>query len=511
MGIARYSASFDTTITNAYRMNMTTRATGSNMGLADTLEVFSIYGQQASASSELARILIQFPVSGSTGSIGADRDAGRIPKSGSVSFFLRMYNAEHSFTVPKNFALNVSALTKSWQEGHGLDMDEYTDLTYDNEGSNWVKASEGQGDSTSWESTGGDFESNTSCSFSASFEDGTEDIEVDISPLVEQWLSSEGNVLTNKSNHGVIIMFPAASEAATRSYYTKKFFARSSEFALKRPVIEARWDSSTRDDTGNFFLSSSLATGTENLNTIYLYNNIRGRLRNIPVIGNGPILVSIYSGSVHNVRPHTGSSYTLPVGGNVVTDGDFNVTGGIVSTGIYSASFAYTGSATTIFPVWHNISLGQAIPGRVNFHTGSAITVKTFDSVNYNPHPSYVTKIVNLKDTYSIRDKTTRFKLYIREKDWNPNIYTKATSVTPSVVIEDAYYRLYRTTDEFEVVAYGTGSTNHTRLSYDASGSYFDFPMDILESGYMYAFKFIYKMPDGNYREQPEVFKFRVD
>ena len=67
MGIARYSASFDTTITNAYRMNMTTRATGSNMGLADTLEVFSIYGQQASASSELARILIQFPVSGSTG------------------------------------------------------------------------------------------------------------------------------------------------------------------------------------------------------------------------------------------------------------------------------------------------------------------------------------------------------------------------------------------------------------------------------------------------------------
>ena len=122
-----------------------------------------------------------------------------------------------------------------------------------------------------------------------------------------------------------------------------------------------------------------------------------------------------------------------------------------------------------------------------------------------------MTKIVNLKDTYSIRDKITRFKLYIREKDWNPNLYTKATSVTPSVVIEDAYYRVYRTVDDFEVVAYGTGSTNHTRLSYDKSGSYFDFPVDILESGYMYAFQFTFLMPDGNYKQQPQVFKFRVE
>jgi hypothetical protein len=105
----------------------------------------------------------------------------------------------------------------------------------------------------------------------------------------------------------------------------------------------------------------------------------------------------------------------------------------------------------------------------------------------------------------------TRFRLYVREKDWDPNIYTKASSDISTSIIEDGYYRVYRTTDEFEVMAYGTGSTNHTRLSYDASGSYFDFPVDILASGYMYAFKLIYKMPDGNYREQPEIFKFRVD
>ena len=42
MSILRYTASLDNTITNAFEENLTTRGTGSNMGLADTLEVFSI-------------------------------------------------------------------------------------------------------------------------------------------------------------------------------------------------------------------------------------------------------------------------------------------------------------------------------------------------------------------------------------------------------------------------------------------------------------------------------------
>ena len=42
MGIKRYTANADTTITNAYKANLQTRGTGSNMGLADSLEVFHI-------------------------------------------------------------------------------------------------------------------------------------------------------------------------------------------------------------------------------------------------------------------------------------------------------------------------------------------------------------------------------------------------------------------------------------------------------------------------------------
>ena len=81
MAIRRFIASEDTTITNAFLEDLTTRATSSNMGLADSLEVFSVYGQVSGTaaslysgaegssgySTELSRILVKFPVTTSEG------------------------------------------------------------------------------------------------------------------------------------------------------------------------------------------------------------------------------------------------------------------------------------------------------------------------------------------------------------------------------------------------------------------------------------------------------------
>jgi hypothetical protein len=52
--IRRYSASADNTIVNAFEPNLVTRATGANCGLADVLEVYSIYGRQYTGSQELS-------------------------------------------------------------------------------------------------------------------------------------------------------------------------------------------------------------------------------------------------------------------------------------------------------------------------------------------------------------------------------------------------------------------------------------------------------------------------
>ena len=149
MAIRRYVASSDNTITNAYEMNLSTRGTGSNMGASDVSEVFHIYGQQDSGSLEAARILTQFPIA----DITTDRAAGTIPASGSVNFYLRMFNARHSETVPRDFELYISAISQSWEEGNGLDMEGYTDLTYDATGSNWNRRAA----ATSWDTAGGDY------------------------------------------------------------------------------------------------------------------------------------------------------------------------------------------------------------------------------------------------------------------------------------------------------------------------------------------------------------------
>ena len=100
---------------------MSTRATGSNMGVADVLEVYSIYGRQTTSSQELSRVLIKFPID----QISNDRTAGRIPSSGSVNFYLNLYNAVTTKTVPRNMKLVVNPLYNPWQEGTGLDLENY--------------------------------------------------------------------------------------------------------------------------------------------------------------------------------------------------------------------------------------------------------------------------------------------------------------------------------------------------------------------------------------------------
>jgi hypothetical protein len=486
MAIKRYYATKDNSITNAYKQNFTTRATSSNMGLADVLEVFSIYGQISTSSVEAMRTIAQFDVD----SISTDRAAGTIPASGNVSFYLRLYNAPHAYSLPRNYDMQVTALSQSWVEGTGLDLDEFSDSG----SSNWANRDA----SNAWTTAGG--HTHSSPVFTQTFgELGTEDLLIDVTSLVEDWLAS------TKDNHGVLIQLSGNLDSSpTRSYYTKKFFSRSSEFFFKRPAIEARYDSATTDNRGNFYYSSSVQTADENLNTVYLYNYHRGILRNIPDIGTGNIYVSAYSGST----TPTGSALTLVTDGTHVTVASPTVvTGGYVSTGIYSASFATTAAATplvTLFDVWHSGDL------TTQYWTGS-ISPTVLNLSTANDNLSYVTTITNLKPLYH-KGQTERFRVYTRLRNWSPNIYTKAVAKAPPYVIESGSYRIYRIIDELDVVEYGTGSLNHTRMSFDVDGNYFDLDTSLLEAGYAYGIKLsFYNGAVSSYEEQPEVFKFRVE
>ncbi len=546
MAIRRYTASADTTITNTYKPNLTTRGTGANMGASDVLDVFSIYGRQSTSSAELSRVLIQFPIT----DISTDRTNDIVPASGSVSFYLRMFNAPHSKTVPKDAKFVFMMVSQSWQEGIGLDMEGYTDLTLGGEGSNWMSAS----DSNFWTDVsetllaGGSYHTYSAGSnkqvdtpiyiFDQTLADGTEDFEVDITPWVEQWIAG------TYSNYGIGVMLTSSQEASGAvdylagkvsgraddegniqnpsgsqvSFYTKRFFGRKSQYFFKRPYIEARWEDSLRDDRGNFYYSSSLADGPDNLNTIYLYNYIRGQLKDIPGIEKtGSIMVSLFSGSADDTEP-SGSvllinSSSSPGNEGNVTAPVRQVTGGWVSTGIYSASLAITAAATpilTLYDVWSTGSIVDADHLETQYHTGT-IKPLTLESNNRIQKNRNYLSITNLRSKYR-SDETARFNLFVREKNWSPNIYTKATSVVQTTTIHSASYRVYRTLDAHPAIPYGTGSDKHTYLSYDVSGNYFDFNMNLLEPGYEYAFAFsFYDNSLSTWVEQENVFKFRVE
>ena len=308
---------------------------------------------------------------------------------------------------------------------------------------------------------------------------------MDITPLVEQWIDG------TKTNYGVGIFLTASQETGSTSVYTKKFFARESEFFFKRPWIEARFDSSKKDNRTSFYKSSSLAPAADNLNLLYLYNRFKGKLVNIPAVGEGLIYLSLYSGS------------TVPVGSRLTLHKSQTViTGGYVTTGTYSASVAINTAFDYVFDVWHN-------DAGTDFVTGSKITV--LDPVEEtNPAiPNFSINITNLKPTYSPIENA-RFNLFIRDRNWQPTIYTVANATAEGTSIEDAYFKIVRTTDNLDVIAYGTGSQNHTRLSLDTNGNYFDLDMSLLEPDYSYSIKFLFKN-SGEYQEQQETFRFRID
>jgi len=467
----KFFATKDNTITNVFNTNSTTiRATGSNTGLADSVSVFKLYDRLDAEQTELARTLIQF----NSNEIVSERAAGRLASSGSVDFFLNLYNAPHPFTVPTQFDLLVQPISRSWDEGSGVDIDNFTDTGI----SNWVSASS----AAAWTSEGGDYKSEYDVT--ASFVSGTENLSVNISDIVEKWV--DGTL----DNYGLGIRLSGTFETDTENYYVKKFFARSTEYFFKKPTIEARWDSSTKDERGSFYASSSLLTAAENLNTVYLYNRFRGALRNIPSIEEGAIYVKVFDASSGGTELSSNVTVNYPV------------TGGYVSTGTYSASFDLATTASTVYDRWFDSTLTTC------FFTGT-IKVNQISVANNNALPKYVLDVTNLKDNYSRQEKDARIRLYARNKDWSPTIYTVASTDIENTAIENIYYKVKLLASGEDVVSYGTGSSQNTLMSYDASGNYFDFDMSLLEEGNGYGFKFIIKQ-GSNYYEYPQVFKFRV-
>jgi len=455
MGIKRYVAEKDATITNAYRVVGNSRAVNANMGASDSLEVFNLSGQYSTSSIEASRILIKYPID----SIVADRLNNDLEASGSVSFWLKLSNVEHPFTLPRNFELVVQPISSSWNEGIGLDMEEYSDI----DAVNWLSSSE----NNLWGTNGGDFLTNPN--YSCSFATGDENLEIDITDLVEKWISNE------ITNEGIVVRLPEEIESGSLSHYTKKFSARGSQYFFKRPYIEARWDNSRKDMRQNFFASSSAYSAEENMNEIYYYHRNRGGTLTDP--GSTNLFVNLHT-----------------VEGELLTS---SIETTRVETGIYKASFALDTSESVLVDRWY-----MPATGNILLYSGF---VRAYEAVE---DQRYVISLPDLKSEYSVSE-TPRIRCFTRRKRWTPEKYVTVNTDPKVDIVENLYYKVVREADEYEVIPYLT-SSNATLCSYDASGSYFDFDMSILEEDQMYRFQFMHQF-DGKQQDFRRKFKFRVE
>ena len=198
----------------------------------------------------------------------------------------------------------------------------------------------------------------------------------------------------------------------------------------------------------------------------------------------------------------------LPEVGGVAATGEDQqfITASKVETGVYRAQFAYNGTANYLYDVWHRSSPTS----REVLTTGSGFYVYDDGIESSYTVPSYVINITNLKSSYSPKELAT-LRVYTRDKNWSPNIYTVAKNQAPVSNIKDLYYKIAKVSNNFVVISYSTGSNpSYSSLSYDKDGSFFDLDMSILEPNNAYEISFMYK--DGSkYREQREKFRFRVD
>jgi hypothetical protein len=476
--IKRYKAVADSTISNAYKFGNTSRATGSNMGAADSLEVFALFNNESSTSEEYSRVLVKFDIA----SIVTDRMNEELPAIGSVKFKMKMYDVAHSDTLPSNVTFEIVPVTTMWDEGFGKDLENYTDASAGSRGTgaSWIDAYSSSLGITEWTTAGGDYDYNSA--LSQTIVEGYENLSLDVTDLVEEWIAS------SRDNYGVGIMVTSSQAELSNkmeSFYTKKFSARTSEYFFSRPIIQAEWDDSIKDDRGKFTLSSSHLSPTDNLNNIYMYNSYEN------------YLVDTYPTSSF-LRVYTEDGEIVPISEAYPYEVNTNN-----PSGIYTATFSCYSTESILHDVW---STDEA--GTQPYFYGTIFTKKVTPS-NTAIKESYLVNITNLKSEYS-RTEVPRLRVFTRDRNRHFNSFTVFTGY-PVVDIVKCNWKLVRVQDDLEVIPFMTSSVDSfaTNMSYDISGSYFDFDMSLLAPGYSYKFQ-VSTFQNGRYYINKNEFKFRV-
>lgn len=445
----------DTFVSNV--LLRSTPQTGSNYGHAESLELYKIAGISGTtginSGSQYSRLLLQF----NTGALDTFVGIGYVPTRAKF-FYMRLTHETTSEALPSSFDVEVFPVSGAWDEGRGMDTSDHTDKGV----ANWWKRTSTE----YWTSRGGDFQA--SPRLTTHFDLGNENLDVDVTAVFQSWASG------TFPNDGLLVRMTSSVEVDSNytNHYLKSFYSRHSQWPDRRPYVEVRWNDFMGDDRGRMHWNR---TGS-----VYLHNVVDGQYQNLS-IGSNALIVKLADAS-GTLMSLTASATGL--------------------TGIYSASFALpTGSysGSLFYDRWGSGSF-SFMTGTISFSTDSPVTA--------TPSREYIGRVVNLRDFYE-PDETVRFDTYFRRKGYKPTVVLTSSANLRPDIMERAFYAIENDSTRERVVPFGTGSLQHTRLSYDYQGNYFVFPMSNLHSGEVYRVIFMVEK-DGQKQVLDNDIKFRV-
>lgn len=456
MGVYRIVSTKDTSITNASSDGFdATRATGSNFGASPVLTVWA--RKSVLALPELARSLLKFDITELSGKIFSDQT---IPTS-NVSYVLKLFNMLHDDITPSSYNIVVYPLSCSFDEGLGLDQVSYEDSGY----ANWINSTS----TTTWVLTGSDYLT-TYGSASQHFDNGSEDLEVDVTDIVNSWLNG-------LPNNGFLVKMADTEETNTVDYVFKEFHARETLYIDKLPYLEARWQDVKKDNRDNFSYNVN--------NNLFMYNIIRGDLVSVQE----PVSVRVQDNLIGVSASYSNIFSSAQIQDGVLTSSIF-----VSNTSSFSCSF---------YDIWFS--------GSTVYITGTFKPANT-PAQTIDKRNEFNVVISNLKRQYNV-DEDARIKVNVTKTNYKTHQrYAVGSSSLwfPQEFMEKMYYSMWNYETGELIIPFGTGSIPFTQLSYDSDGHYFDFSMQNLIPGFMYEIKFLIDFNKEKKIFTDQSFKFKV-
>jgi hypothetical protein len=462
----------DTYITD--RVVESVRCMSANVGAAGSLDLFKLYAFSMSGSApniELSRLLVHFDLS----SLRSLVAAGRIdPSNPSFECRLKLFDVYGGQPTPTNFAVTVNPLSRSFEEGLGHDVVQYTDEDL----CNFLSGSYAQG---AWLASGcglggglpGTVDYATASAGALltarqTFVTGEEDLDVDITAAISATLG--GTV----PDEGFRIAYTEQIENDTRSYFVKRFASRTAYNDAKHPRLIVKFDDSVQDDTQLLVFDASC--------TMFMYNYVLGAPANVTagsqLTGSNCVVLKLataISGGWHELQ-YSGSQHR--VGSSWVT-------------GVYSASVVLPSSdpvlvaklqqsgSVDFIPVW------SSPDGTVAFTTGSIVTARRTYAYASNQLPKkYAVSVYGIDGSVRTTDELF-VRVHVFDHDSPLVKLTKFFKNMPGVVVRDAHYSVRDVASNAAAVPFDT-TKNSTRLSSDADGMWFKLDASSLTSGRSY-------------------------